>query len=107
MLRVIRTCELAITLHTLSVPSGRTRSEVSSKILFRGSDGTLPVDLWQEEHKPLLGQLTPIFYSRAGEVVALPEQFEAAIRKMTAAVCCIGCRHTHVAVPSGGSGVRI
>jgi hypothetical protein len=107
MLRVIRTCELAITLHTLLVPSGRTRPEVSSKILFRGSDGTLPVDLWQEGHKPLRGQLTPIFYSRAGEVVGLPEQFEAAIRKMTAAVCCIGCRHTHVAVPPDGSGVRI
>jgi hypothetical protein len=107
MLRIIRTCELAITLHTLSVPSGRTRPEVSSKILFRGSDGALPVDLWQEEHKPLRGQLTPIFYSRAGEVVGLPERFEEAIKKMTAAVCCIGCRHTHVAIPPGTSGVRV
>ena len=107
MLRVIRTCELAITLHTLLVPPGRARPEVSSKILFRGSDGALPVELWQEEHKPLRGELIPIFYSRAGELIDLPQQFEPAIKKMTAAVCCIGCKHTHTAVPPVGSGVWI
>ncbi len=37
--------------------------------------------------------------SRAGEVIPIPPPFEEAIRKTTAAVCCVGCKHTHVAVP--------
>ena len=105
MMRVARTCELTITSHSLSIPSGRTRPEVSSKLLFRGTDGSLPADLWQEEHKALRGELTPVFYSRAGELIDLPEQFETAIRKMTAAICCVGCRHTHVAVAPVRPGV--
>ena len=105
MMRVARTCELTITSHSLSIPSGRTRPEVSSKLLFRGTDGSLPADLWQDEHKALRGELTPVFYSRAGELIDLPEQFETAIRKMTAAICCVGCRHTHVAVAPVRPGV--
>jgi hypothetical protein len=45
------------------------------------------------------GKLTPIFYDRAGEILPLPPQFEEAIRKLTAHVCCIGCKHTHLGVP--------
>jgi hypothetical protein len=29
----------------------------------------------------------------------LPRRFEEAIRKVTAAVCCIGCKHAHVGFP--------
>jgi hypothetical protein len=100
MLRTVRTYELAISLHTLSAPPGRTRPAISSRLLFRGRDGVLALDLWREEHKALRGEVTPAFYSRAGEMMSLPQRFEAAIRKITWAVCCIGCRHTHVGVPS-------
>ena len=106
MLRTVRTCELAITLHTLSYMPGRNRPEVASAPLFRGRDGVLPVDLWKEEHRALRGQLTPIFYSRAGEVLPIPLPFEEAIRKVTAAVCCVGCKHTHVGVPPIAGGLR-
>ena len=57
------------------------------------------MDLWKEENRGLRGQLAPVFYSRAGEVLPLPPPFEEAIRKTTAAVCCLGCKHTHVGVP--------
>ena len=97
MTRVLRTCELVITSHVLSLPFGRTRPEISSKLLFRGTDGTLPAELWREENKALRGELTPIFYSRSGETVEAPDRFERAVKLVTAAVCCIGCRHTHVA----------
>lgn len=107
MTRVVRTCELAITSHSLSIPPGRTRPEVSSKLLFRGADGSLPADLWQEEHKALRGELTPVFYSHAGELVDLPERFESAIKKITAAICCVGCRHTHVAIAPFRSGAQV
>jgi hypothetical protein len=43
--------------------------------------------------------LTPIFYNRAGEALHLPQRFEEAIRKVTSAVCCVGCKHSHVGVP--------
>jgi len=99
MLRTLRTYELVISLHTLSLSSGRARPEINSKLLFRGRDGILPLDLWKDEHKRLRGQLAPSFYNRAGELVGLPTRFEEAIRKMTGFVCCVGCRHTHVGVP--------
>ena len=98
-LRMVRTYELAITLHRLSVAPGRTRPAISSSMLFRGRDGILPLDLWKDEHRSVRGELAPTFYDRAGEVMGLPDQFEEAIRRLTAAVCCIGCRHTHVGVP--------
>ncbi len=106
MLRTVRTCELAITLHTLSHTPGRSRPDVASAPLFRGRDGVLPLDLWKEEHRALRGKLTPIFYTRAGEVLQLPQRFEEAIRNVTAAVCCIGCKHSHVGVPPVAGGLR-
>ena len=99
MLRSERTWELAITLHTLSHVPDRERPQINSKPLFRGMDGVLSVDLWKEENRGLRGRVTPIFCSRAGEVLPLPPPFEEAIRKTAAAVCCIGCKHTHVGVP--------
>jgi hypothetical protein len=99
MLRMIRTCELSISLHALSLQFGRTRPEITSKSMFRGHDGFLPLELWREEHRTLRGQLAPVFYTRSGEPMELPRRFEEAIRKITSAVCCIGCKHTHVGVP--------
>jgi hypothetical protein len=99
MLRTVRTCELAITFHTLSSMPGRNRPEVASTLLFRGRDGVLPIDLWKDEHYALRGKLTPIFYDRAGELLASPPLFEEVIRKVTIAVCCVGCKHAHVGVP--------
>ena len=99
MLRSGQTYELAITLHALSREPGHKRPEIASKLLFRGRDGVLSFDLWKEEHRAVRGKLTPIFYNRAGEVLPLPQRFEEAIRKLTAQVCCGGCKHTHVGVP--------
>ena len=106
MLRTVRTCDLAITLHALSQMPGRNRPEVTTNPLFRGRDGVLPIDLWKDEHRALRAKLTPIFYDRAGEVLHLPQRFEEAIRKVTAAVCCLGCKHVHVGVPPVAGGLR-
>jgi hypothetical protein len=106
ILRTVRTCELAITLHTLSHVPGRIRPEVASMLVFLGRDGVLPLDLWKEEHRAFRGKLTPIFYNRAGEVLHLPQRFEEAIRKVTSAVCCVGCKHSHFGVPPVAGGLR-
>ena len=79
---------------------------IDSTLLFRGRDGVLPLDLWKDEHRALRGKMTPIFYDRAGEVLRLPQRFEDAIRKVTAAVCCVGCKHAHVGVPPVAGGLR-
>jgi hypothetical protein len=99
MLRVVRTYELAITLHTLSVSPGRIRPAISSKMIFRGRDGSLALDLWKEGNRVLRGKVVPDFCSRGGETTALPSHLENAVRGITAAVCCIGCRHTHLGIP--------
>jgi hypothetical protein len=99
MLRMGRTYDLEISIRTLSLPPGRTRPEISSRLSLRGRDGALPFNLWEVERRTFRGQIAPTFYNRAGEVLVFPEHFEEAIKKMTAAVSCIGCRHTHMAVP--------
>ena len=106
MLRTVRTCDLAITLHALSQMPGRNRPEVTTNPLFRGRDGVLPIDLWKDEHRALRGKLTPIFYNRAGEVLHPPLRFEEATRKVTSAVCCVGCKHSHGGVPPVSGGLR-
>jgi hypothetical protein len=106
ILRTVRTCELAITLHTLSHTPGRNRPEVASTLLFRGRDGVLPLDLWKDEHRAFRGRLTPIYFDRAGEVFHPPQRFEEAIKKITSAVCCVGCKHSHVGVPPVAGGLR-
>jgi hypothetical protein len=99
ILRSVRTWELAITQHTLSPLPNRIRPRVDSKLLFRGRAGVLTVDLWKVEHQGLRGKMAPTFYSRAGEVLPLPQKLEEAIRQITSAACCIGCKHVHLGVP--------
>lgn len=98
MLRVGRTYELAITSHALTPQEEHGRPSSTSSLVFRGHQGTLPVELWKEEHRKLRGIVTPIFYTQAGEARQLPQAFEEAIRKITGALACLGCKHTHVAV---------
>jgi hypothetical protein len=103
MLRVGRTCELVMTSHSLSCLPGRTRPEIQSKLIFHGHDGILPLDLWKQEQRALLGNIAPVFYSRAGEVVTFPKPYERAIKEITACVCCVGCKHSHLGVAPGSS----
>lgn len=103
MLRVGQTCELVVTSHTLSCPAGHTRPEIRSELIFHWRDGSLPQDLWKPDQLALRGSVAPVFYSRAGEVVPLPERLHLSIRQITACVCCIGCKHSHVGIPSGAA----
>jgi hypothetical protein len=99
MLRSNRSYELVITSHALSPVAENKRPAAVSKLVFHGKDGLLPFELWREKHRSLRGKVAPKFYDRAGEVIQLPPQYEAAIRGVTSAVCCIGCKHTHLGIP--------
>ena len=106
MLRVGHTYELAISSHSLAPTGGKARPVIASQMLFRGHQGTLALELWKDENRALRGEIAPTFYNRSGEFHNFPSHFEGAIRKLTSAVCCIGCRHTHVAIPPISDGVR-
>jgi hypothetical protein len=101
MLRIGRTYELAISRHALSPVEIRGRPTINSTLLFRGHQGTLAVELWKEDQGRLRGSISPVFYTRAGEIKPLPEMFEDAVRRITGALSCLGCKHTHVAAPPG------
>jgi hypothetical protein len=98
MLRIGHTYELAISMHSLVNLGGRVRPVINSTPVFRGRQGTLTVDLWNPENRHLRGSISPVFYTQAGETRLHPDRFDDAIRKITGAVACLGCKHTHIAV---------
>ncbi len=105
MLRIGHTYELAITRLWLKSEEGHTRPAIATAPVFRGQQGTLVIDLQNAENKSLRGTVAPVFYTAAGEAFSLPEHFNTAIQKITGAVACVGCKHTHIAVaPSANKG---
>jgi hypothetical protein len=98
ILRIGRTCDVAVTAHTLSRSLGRARPEIESALLFRGRDGVLSMELWRPEHRAMRGEVVPVFYNRAGEVIDPPEALQAAMKRATTCVCCLGCRHSHAGI---------
>jgi hypothetical protein len=99
MLRIGHTYEMAISKHSPVNNGSRIRPVITSTLLFRGNQGTLAVDLWTPENKRLRGSIAPVFYTQAGEIRQHSERFDDGIRKITGALACLGCKHTHVAVP--------
>ncbi len=106
MLRIGRTYELVVTLHDLVFLPDGARPRVGSRVLFRGQQGTLAIETWKAENRDLRGEIAPVFYTLGGEIRRLPELFENAIRRVSGAVSCVGCKHCHIAttpppLPSG------
>jgi hypothetical protein len=98
MLRVRRTYDVLITRHCLQATGTGQRPRLESSILFYGRRGTLEMDLWGKDGA-FRGAVSPAFYSRGGETLAFPDQFQDAVARISAAVCCIGCRHCHLLQP--------
>lgn len=98
MLRIERTYDLLITRHALTESTDGRKPHLASSILFYGRRGTLEMELWGKDEK-FRGLVFPAFYSRAGEAMPLPEGLQAAVTRMTAAACCLRCRHCHLLSP--------
>jgi len=98
MLRIARTYDLLITRHSLARAAGNVRPQLESSILFYGRRGSLEMELWGND-VGFRGTLCPVFYTRAGERVVLPNDFQDAAHRITSAVCCVGCRHCHLLGP--------
>jgi hypothetical protein len=98
MLRIERTYDLLITRHQLAKSGDNQRPRLGSSILFYGRRGGLEMELWGKD-VGFRGSVCPIFYTRAGERVVLPNDFQDAATRITSAVCCLGCRHCHLLGP--------
>src|SRR5437868_753235 len=98
MLRIERTYDLLITRHELAKSGHGQRPQLESSILFYGRRGSLEMELWGKD-VAFRGAVCPVFYTRAGESVPLPNAFQDAATRITSAVCCLGCRHCHLLGP--------
>jgi len=99
MIRIGRTYDLFITRHSLTNPEETRRPKLESSIVFHGRRGTLEMELWGKD-AGLCGSVCPVFYTRSGEVRTFPAEFGWAVASLTAAVCCVGCRHCHLLEPA-------
>ena len=98
MLRIERTYDLLITGHELAESVNRKKPQLVSSVLFYGRRGSLELELWGKDAE-FRGTVCPVFFTRAGESATSPEGFQAAVTRMTAAVCCLRCRHCHLLGP--------
>ena len=98
MLRIGRTYDLLITRHSLAGSANNSRPRLESSILFYGRRGGLEMELWGDD-VAFRGAVSPVFYTRAGESVPLPPDFVRAVALLTAAACCLECRHCHLLEP--------
>src|SRR5258707_8347694 len=98
MLRIERTYDLLITRHQLAKSGDSRRPRLESSVLFYGRRGGLEMELWGKD-AAFRGTVCPVFYTRAGEHVVLPNDLQDPVHRITSAVCCLGCRHCHLLGP--------
>ena len=98
MLRIERTYDLLITRHHLAKSGNGQRPRLESSVLFYGRRGGLEMELWGKDGA-FRGTVCPVFYTRSGERLVLPNDFQDAATRITCAVCCLGCRHCHLLGP--------
>jgi hypothetical protein len=98
MLRIERTYDLLITRHQLAKSRQSERPRLESSILFYGRRGGLEMELCGKD-AAFRGTVCPVFYTRAGEHVGLPNDLQDPVHRITSAVCCLGCRHCHLLGP--------
>jgi len=88
MARIEQTYQLLIARHRIGTTVNGKKPAIESTVLFRGIDGKLPPELLKQG-------LTPEFFTRAGEVKPIPEEFVEAVKAVTAGVACTNCRQSH------------
>jgi hypothetical protein len=93
-LRVEHTYELLIARHELRAEKEGARPRIWSRLVFRGWQGQLPLDL-VEKDRSVAGKIAPEFFTTAGEPRQLPAQFVEAVHAVTKAVNCTFCSHPH------------
>jgi hypothetical protein len=94
MFRRGQTYDLLISRIAPAAESNGKRPHLQSATIFLALEGYLPADRGKRGRNEKEPQM-PAFYSRAGEPMALPAQFEAVIKAASAGSSCKGCNHPH------------
>jgi hypothetical protein len=98
LFRIGRTCQLLITKHQPGEVEHGRRPPLESRVLFRGVNGLVDLELLRTGGDLARGSVMPEFWSRGGEVVGVPAVFAAAVGAATKGANCIGCAHSHYLV---------
>jgi hypothetical protein len=98
LFRACRTCQLLITKHEPAKAENGRRPPLENRILFRGVNGLVDLELLRAGADLAGRSVMPEFWSRAGEVLGIPAVFAAAVGSATKGVSCVGCSHSHYLV---------
>jgi hypothetical protein len=91
--RVRNTYDVLIAQHAVVQTEGQ-RGRVEAKVLFRGRQGHLPLDLAGGD-KQMMGQIVPEFFNKAGEPIEIPGAFMSVLKAAVGGANCVGCTHQH------------
>jgi len=106
LFRTGRTCQLLITKHEQGRVENNRRPLLENRVLFRGVNGLVDLDLLRTGGDSAGRSVTPEFWSRAGEMLGIPAVFATAVGAATKGVSCVGCSHSHyLATPVSAIGV--
>lgn len=98
LFRAGRTCQLLITKHEPGKVEHDRRPPLENRILFRGVNGLIDLELLRAAGNLAGRSVMPEFWSRAGEVLGIPAVFAAAVGSATKGANCVGCSHSHYLV---------
>lgn len=98
LLRTGRTCQLLITKHEPGQVENSRRPVLESRVLFRGVNGIVDLELLRTRGDLAGRSVAPEFWSRAGEMLGIPVVFAAAVGAATKGANCVGCSHSHYLV---------
>ena len=91
--RMRNTYDLLIAQHRVA-EAGGARGRIESKVIFRGRQGYLPLELTGAE-KDMAGQILPEFFNKAGERMEIPPTLVAVVKAAVRGANCVGCTHQH------------
>jgi hypothetical protein len=104
--RMRNTYELLIARHQVT-EAGSGRGRIESKVIFRGRQGYLPLELTGAE-KDMAGQILPEFFNKAGERMEIPPAFVAIVKAAVRGANCVACTHQHyVTAPKLADAMKI
>jgi len=92
--RVRNTYDVLIAKHAVVQMAEDQRGRVEARVLFRGHQGHLPLDLAGGD-KQMLGRIVPEFFNKAGEPIEVPREFLSALKAAVRGANCVGCTHQH------------
>ena len=92
--RVRNTNDVLIAKHAVVQTVEGQRGRVEARVLFRGHQGHLPLDLVGDD-KQMVGQIVPEFFNKAGEPIEIPAGFMSVLKAAVRGANCLGCTHQH------------